>query len=80
MRNAAYFAVCMRQDYVYKGGAAHLIPPEEAGGAGTVSLSLDTGAASEKRIQKTLRMLTKDLPRREEVLAAIHRMRRINFP
>lgn len=62
VRNAAHFAVCLRQDYVYKGGAAHLIPPEEAGEPRLCLCLRIQVQLPEKNIRKTLRMLTKDLP------------------
>ncbi len=70
VRNAAHFAVCLRQDYVYKGGAAHLIPPEEAGEPRLCLCFRIQVQLPEKNIRKTLRMLTKDLPETVEQFIA----------
>ncbi|MCH5274113.1 MAG: hypothetical protein J1E35_10595 [Lachnospiraceae bacterium] len=63
VRNAVFFKVCTRQDYIYSGGAAHLIPPEEAGKPRLCLCLRIQVQLPEKRIRKTCQMLTKDLPK-----------------
>lgn len=62
VRNAVFFAVCLRQDYVYKGSAAYQIPPEEVGEPRLCLCLRIQVQLPEKNIRKTMRMLTETLP------------------
>lgn len=62
-RNAAYFKVCTRKDYIVgNGGGVYLIPPEEAGEPELCLCLMIQVQLPEKKLRKTLHMLTKDLP------------------
>lgn len=62
-RNSVYFKVCPKKDYtVGNGGAVYLIPPEEIGEPELCLCIMLQVQLPEKKIRKTLRMLTQDLP------------------
>lgn len=63
VRNSAYFKVCLKKDYtVGNGNAVYLIPPEEAGEPELCLCLVLQVQLPEKKLRKTLCMLTKDLP------------------
>ncbi len=62
-RNSAYFKVCQKQDYtIGNNDVVYLIPPEEAGEAELCLCLMVQVQLPEKKLRKTLRMLTQDLP------------------
>ena len=62
-RNSVYFKVCPKKDYyIGNGGGAYLIPPEEIGEPELCLCLMIQVQLPEKKIRKTLRMLTQDLP------------------
>lgn len=63
MRNSSYFKVCYKKDYrVGSGNVVYQIPPEEAGEPELCLCLMLQVQLPQKRIKKTLRMLTQDLP------------------
>jgi len=62
-RNAVYFKVCSKKDYtIGSNGVLYLIPPEEIGEPELCLCLMVQVQLPEKKIRKTLRMLTQDLP------------------
>jgi len=62
-RNSVYFKVCYKKDYtVGSGNVVHQILPEEAGEPELCLCLMIQVQLPAKRIRKTLRMLTQDLP------------------
>ncbi len=62
-RNSAYFKVCYKKDYtVGSGNVVYQIPPEEAGEPELCLCLMIQVQLPEKKLRKTLRMLTQDLP------------------
>lgn len=63
MRNSSYFKVCYKKDYrVGSGNVVYQIPPEEAGEPELCLCLMLQVQLPQKRLKKTLRMLTQDLP------------------
>ncbi|MDD5901193.1 MAG: ABC-ATPase domain-containing protein [Lachnospiraceae bacterium] len=62
-RNSVYFKVCPKKDYtVGSGDAVYLIPPEDVGEPELCLCLMLQVQLPEKKLRKTLRMLTQDLP------------------
>ena len=62
-RNSSYFKVCYKKDYtVGNGNVVYQIRPEEAGEPELCLCLMLQVQLPEKRLKKTLRMLTQDLP------------------
>ena len=62
-RNSSYFKVCYKKDYtVGSGNVVYQIRPEEAGEPELCLCLMLQVQLPEKRLKKTLRMLTQDLP------------------
>jgi len=63
MRNSGFFKVCYKKDYrVGSGNVVYQIPPEEAGEPELCLCLMLQVQLPQKRLKKTLRMLTQDLP------------------
>ncbi len=63
MRNSVYFKVCTKQDYtVGSGDVVYLMRPEEAGEPELCLCLMVQVQLPEKKLRKTLQMLTRDLP------------------
>ena len=63
LRNTVYFKECLKKDYtVGSGGGVYLIPPEEVGGPELCLCLMMQVQLPEKKLRKTLHMLTQDLP------------------
>jgi len=63
VRNSVYFKVCPKKDYtIGSGDAVYLIPPEEVGEPELCLCLMVQVQLPEKKLRKTLRMLTQDLP------------------
>lgn len=62
-RNAVYFRKCPKKDYtVGNGDTVYLVPPEQVGPPELCLCLMVQVQLPEKKIRKTLRMLTQDLP------------------
>lgn len=63
VRNSVYFRECPKKDYtVGSGDTVYLFPPEEAGAPELCLCLMIQVQLPQKKIRKTLRMLTHDLP------------------